>query len=172
MSIPIHIQEAIKTISINARMAMAIMCIEPILTHFQMETSSKNALVNVFWQFVENWDLASWDGNRYDNKDLAAVCEYFDYKEEIDKRLAISALPDFVQEMIYKMNTLGTVELYGKVESYSPLTHDFLIQILTIAVEHGFSFPPIEPFLKLPFSQQGGWGECVPRSFFIGHKDS
>lgn len=167
MLVPLDIQEATKQVSIRGRMAMAIVCLESVLGHCSLNAASKNALLDTLWQFVEGQNLAIWDDSRYDNQDLAAICEFFDYGAEIDKQLSISVLPMFVLNMIDDIVTIGKIELYGKVESYSPITHHSLLLVLNQALENGFSIPPIEPFLQLPFSQRGGWGEPTSRSKFI-----
>jgi hypothetical protein len=166
MLVPRETQEVLKHVSIKGRMAMAVRCLERVLERQRLSPSERDALLEEFWAFVEKEDLGAWDRHRRGNEALMAVGDFIEQGWELPAGSGLRDLPRFVLEMIYKTDELGMGDLYGAVKSYSLETHAALLRVLDLALEHGFDIPPVEPFLKSPFTQERGWGASVPRTFF------
>jgi hypothetical protein len=166
MLVPKSVQEDLKQISIRSRMAMAITCLKPILDHYHINISEKESLLDIFWQFVENKDLAEWDSNTRKVDSLMAICDFIESEIELPPTLDLRRLPRFVLEIIYEIYNLGLGNLYAGVVSYSPSTYRSSLYVLDLVLNNGFTIPSIEPFLKSPFTERGGFGNNVPRTFF------
>lgn len=161
-----QIQEIIKKISVRGRMAMAINCIKPILTFYKVNQNEKESLLNIFWQFVESDDLAKWDSDRRNCDILMGICDYIETDDRSRIPLGFCKVPRFALEIINKIDDIGVEELYGRITDYSSATHEYLLSILNLALANSFSIPPVEPFLRSPFTEKSGWGNSNPRDFF------
>jgi hypothetical protein len=164
--IPKEVRELVKGISIRARMALAITCVDIVLSKFSIHAEEKSALVETFWQFVEDDRLWKWDLDRRTNDSLMIIDEYIDHLQDIPADYSCRNLPDFALKMIFETDELGMSDLYGAVQGYSEHTFTSILNVLRLMVTHGFPIPPLHPFLKSPFQDNDGWGSAVPRTFF------
>jgi hypothetical protein len=164
--IPEEIREMVKGISIRARMALAITCLESVLSTFSIRAEEKSAILETFWQFVEDDRMWKWDLDRRTNDSLMIIGEYINHVQDIPKEYSCRNLPDFALRMVFETDELGMSDLYGEVCGYSKHTFASVINILRLMVTHGFPMPSLNPFLKSSFQDNGGWGSAVPRTFF------
>lgn len=164
--IPEGVSELIRGMSIRARMALSITCLDILLKEFSIHAEEKSALMETFWQFVEDSQLWKWDQDRRTNSLLMAIGDYIIHAENIPADYSCRNLPDFALQLIFEIDELGLGDLYGAVTGHSESTFDSLLNILHLMVAHGFSIPPLHPFLKSSFQDNGGWGNPVPRTFF------
>lgn len=164
MMVPSHIQEALKSVSIIGRMAMATSCLEQVVIQLQLTSPRIIELLDLLWRYVETDDLGEWD------EQLTKMLNDIQW-QNIGKNVLVAHsefahLPKFVLRMIDETIEVGGANLYTGVDGYSLYTLIPLINVLNLALENGFKIPPVEPFLKSKFSDHHGWGYSVPREFF------
>lgn len=147
-------------------MAMAVTCLEQIFEIHNQCKAESQVLIECFWDFVESENLADWDDRRCDIPVLEAISNLFDFKEPVPDQFCIQQAPLWILEAVYWTESLGTDELYGAVESYSPRTLDALTRVLTFTLDNGFHLPDLEHFTWSHFHERSGWGHHVPRTRF------
>jgi hypothetical protein len=164
MLVPTDIQEDLKLVSISGRMAMATACFESIVKTLGMSSSSIDDLTDTFWQFVEVNDLSEWE-SKVLNK-VGPVYDYIERSTPLPSESEFRRLPQFLLQMISDIADLGRGDMYGAVVGYSQETYGLTLKILNLALERGFSIPPLEPFMRSRITEFHGWGNRVPRAFF------
>jgi hypothetical protein len=165
--IPQELVEQLKELSIRARTAMATECLTPVLEYYELPEDDRQSLLELLWRFVEEFDLGQWDDDREGNSTLRLIDRFIENGEEVPAESPFRGLPAFALEMINEIEGLACDNLYAGTTSYSPHTHERLVRVLGLALDHGFSIPSITRFLCSPFSERGGWGNPTPRSSFI-----
>jgi hypothetical protein len=168
------LQEKLKRISIRGRMALAITCLDMILTDRKVDSVEKLSLLDIFWQFVENEEenLAKWDQDRRQHDLLMDLTNYAGgWTSEKPTKYSFAELDDWIYQVIFEVDELGLGELYSAVQGFSNNTLENLTAILNLIVEHGYTIPSLEPFLRSPFDDTSkwgvkGWGKPSPRTFY------
>jgi hypothetical protein len=164
MLVPVHIQKDLKSVSISGRMAMAVTCFEHIVKTMNLSSSAIDDLIDTFWQFVETNDLSEWEATVLDK--TANICDYIERSTPLPPDSEFRHLPPFLLQMVSDIVDLGRGNLYGAVVDYSQETYRLTLEVLNLALGHGFSIPSIEPFLRSQITESRGWGNPVPRAYF------
>jgi hypothetical protein len=164
MLVPTQIQKDLKLVSISGRMAMAITCFEHIVKTLNLSSPAIDDLIDTFWQFVETNDLSQWEAKVLDK--TAYICDYIERSAPLPPDSEFRRLPQFLLQMVSDIVDLGRGDLYGAVVGYSRETYDLTLKVLNLALEHGFSIPSIEPFLRSQITEFHGWGNRAPRAYF------
>ena len=159
-----HMQEALKSVSIRGRMAMATACLENVLDEMQLISPPVAELLDILWRFAEMDDLGEWD-EQIGNLTLD-ITQWHDGRDDLPEDSKFSHLPECILKMIAETIEVGGSNLYAGVEGYSNWTLIPLINVLNLALENGFRIPLIEPFEKSRFSEFHGWGFAVSREIF------
>ena len=143
---------------------MAINCLENIIEKTQSHSLEVDKLINLLWFFVETDDLGNWDNLIKEKESYLVRCSK--NKNDLPNDSEFSKVPNFILMMFVKAIEIGTSNLYGGTESFSHWTLTPTLDVLKLALENGFSIPPIESFEKSSFSEFHGWGNSVSREFF------
>jgi hypothetical protein len=163
MLIPAHIEKDLKSVSISGRMAMATTCFEGIVKTLNLSSPDVDELVDIFWQFVEKNLLSEWESNVLDKAGI--VCDYIEGSAPLPAESEFRRLPQFLLQMVSDIVDLGRADMYGAVTGYSQETCGFTLKVLNLALEHGFSISPVEPFLRSHITEFHGWGTASPGLF-------
>lgn len=156
--------KTIKNISIRARMAVAIECILKAAKRLNLQHAELEKFIEFFWSFVEQDDLAGWDFRlrAYDE-----LCEVWD-DDYNNKQLSnkVASIPEHIRKMCRYAVELGGWELYGAVQSYSPHTYQYLLDILRILAYTTEEIVEFSAYQKSSFNELYGWGFPHHRSWF------
>lgn len=156
-------KELIEKISLRARVAFIILCIENSL---RKENSfiKWSKVLDVFWsqtsmQFVDEWlyeiskvmpDSILVD--EYDENETISLKEYSELK------ILYRNSPKYIFELMEFAFECGTIDLYGSVDNNSDKTIAPVLKCIEIMKENNIELPNIELFKKYSISENGGWG--------------
>jgi hypothetical protein len=156
-------KEKIKKISLRARVAFIILCLENALKKNNL-FSKWTKILNIFWsqtemQFVDEWlyevskvmtESILDDG--YEENETISLDEYLEIK------VLYKSTPKYIFELMEFAFECGTIELYGAIENNSDKTILSVLQCIEIMKENEVKLPNIELLIKYTFSKNGGWG--------------
>lgn len=156
-------RELIRKISLRARVAFIILCIENALEKESIKSRIQKTLI-IFWhqtsiQFVDEWlyqvSKVMPDSILEDDYEDNEIITYQDFSE---LKESYKSIPKFVFELMELGFECGTIELYGTVENESEKTIQVVIRAIEIMKENNITLPNIELLQKFTITENGGWG--------------
>ncbi len=161
-------KKIIKNISLRARVAFIILCIENALEKLVLKDKIQKTL-NVFWhqtsiEFVDEWlyevskvmsDSILCDD--YEENDVLTHKDYLYLKE------SYKSIPKFVFELMECAFECGTIELYGMIDSQSEKTIQIVLKTIQIMEQNSIPLPDMNLFEKFPITENNGWGRAFTR---------
>jgi hypothetical protein len=161
-------KELIGKISLRARVAFIILCIENALR--SEDTLVKwNKVLELFWsqtsmQFVDEWlyEISkvmpeSILEDDYEENETISFAEYSKIKS------IYKSTPKYIFELMEFAFECGTIDLYGAVEENSNKTIQSVLKCIEIMKEKNIELPKIELLEKFSISENGGWGNQFTR---------
>jgi hypothetical protein len=163
------LESTLKKISIRGRLAYGATCLENALKHYGIKTDLlEKEVLPLIWAFTSSTNLSEWDDAI---NEIDPVC-VLDENDHNDPLLELyQNLPPEVVDMISDVIEIGTRNLYGGTESYSPSTLETLNRIILKCMSLQINLPELEAFKKSSFSEYHGWGFERDRSFFEAEYD-
>lgn len=160
--------ELIKKISVRARMAIAIDCIWYEAQRLKIEDSELKFMVEFFWTFVEQQNLAEWDSRLRAYEGLCEIWDEDDWDDVGNYKISskVAVIPKHVREMCFYAVDLGGAELYGSIQFYSRHTYKYLLQVLLRFTFSDGEINNLEKLLISPFSENYGLGNPRNRNQF------
>jgi hypothetical protein len=156
-------REQIKKISIRARVAFIILCIENAVENSSVIVKWQKVF-NVFWlqtsiQFVDEWLYniskvmpESILDDEYEENDTLTHNDY------VHLRDLYKTVPKYIFELMELAFECGTIELYGKIENESERTIQIVLKAVEIMKQHDGALPNIDLLQKFIISENSGWG--------------
>lgn len=156
-------KELIEKISLRARVAFIIMCIENALRR-EKSFVKWNKILEIFWsqtsmQFVDEWlyEISkvmpeSILEDEYEENDIINLSEYSEFKR------LYKNTPKHIFELMEFAFECGTSDLYGAVQNNSDQTIRSVLKCIEIMNEKNIELPNIELLKKYSFTENGGWG--------------
>ena len=160
--------ELIKNISIRGRVAFAIKSLELNVTEV-----SNNVILNEITIFLKEYTstkhLNQWD--KYANEiypdtilDPNADNNYKEYeclteKEALSLKYLYESSPKHIADIIDFIIEIGTCNLYGSTEEYSPISYNKTVGLINYLKENQLETPLIDNFIQFKYAQINVWGE-------------
>lgn len=161
--------EDFKEISIRARLAYGICCLENALVYYKKDISEWKELLDFLWEFPPiTGFLTDWTEKILDyiphiiieylyEKDFSISEDKYNYYKNLYSKTEKPIL-----NLIDTIDYLGAEELYVGIEKYSPDTLEHVQRILDIMYEHKIPLPDTESFRQFKFDVKPiddyGWG--------------
>lgn len=156
-------KELIEKISLRARVAFIVLCIENALRN-ENKLVKWEKVLEIFWsqtsmQFVDEWlyEISrvmpeSILEDEYEENETISVNEFSELK------ILYSNTPKYIFELMELAFECGTIDLYGAVENDSDKTILSVLKSIEIMKERNIELPNIELLKKYNISEKGGWG--------------
>ena len=156
-------REKIEKISLRARVAFIILCLENALKK-NNSYSKWTKVLQLFWsqtsmQFVDEWlyEISkvmpdSIVEDDYEENETISFDEYSELK------ILYANASEYVLELMEIAFECGTIELYGTIENNSEKTILSVLKCIEIMEENEIELPNIELLKKYSFSSNQGWG--------------
>ncbi|MCA8830410.1 hypothetical protein [Hymenobacter pini] len=169
-----QLEAQLKRVSIKGRMAYCITCLENVLACKQLQEPALDKLLQCLWDFTSNPDLSDWEKKIMDFSPESILeepleeCSYLTLSEAQHLRTVYMSLSKSLLICIDDTIEVGRGNLYGGTSGYSPHSLIPAMQVVRYMVAHTYPLPPMENFLRSPFTEedQHGWGKRVDRSYF------
>ncbi len=170
-------ENRIKKISINGRMALGVICLERFVKLKELHNNEEVLeLLELLWEFTSSNTLDKWEEKI---KEYQPCCieetykekKYEDYefltKEKIKKyyKLYKESSPD-LEEMVESVIEIGCGNLYGGTGEYSKWTLNPTVTVLKIMKRNEIDIPDLKIFERSSFKEKHGWGERRDRLFY------
>jgi hypothetical protein len=152
-----------KLISIRARVAFAILCLENAIKQSKKE--------NLDWSFmigkVGDWHYPMAESTprsvlfdaRYDEKDMDFLTE----EDCIHLKEVYSNSTELIKDIINIIFEIGTRDLYSSIVNGSPDTLKYLMEIIDLMEQNNIPLPDMNLFEKSPITENEGWGREFTR---------
>ena len=167
--------ENFKNVSIRGRVAYAICCLENVIE--QVESQPKedwDVLLNKLWSLTDLQFVDGWLYSVSSSMPSSILEDPFDpeeetTKEEYEKLKALyQSSNQSALDLIEQIFSLGTVELYGKIENNSPRTLEILDEIIELTKSTGAELPTHSLVSKFSIHDSEGWGVRFSKSDLTG----
>jgi len=155
---------SLKEISIRGRVAYGASCLENTLLHHGIQDDLLENILSRIWKFTNSTDLGEWD--QLINK-VDPVCILDENKPTDPLYLLYQRLPPDIVNMISDVIEIGTGNLYGSTDNYSPSSLEPLLRVIDKCVTLKIELPKLDSFKKSTFSEYHGWGLERDKSFFL-----
>lgn len=161
-------KEKIEKISIRARVAFIILCLENAIKK-NTAIVSWNKVLNVFWlqtsiHFVDEWLYEvskimpeSILEDEYEENDTITLEDYTKLKE------LYKTAPRFLFELMELAFECGTIDLYGGIENNSEKTIQSVLHCIEIMNKNNIELPNIDLLKKYSISENHGWGKTFTK---------
>jgi hypothetical protein len=167
------LERQLQTVSIRGRVAYGMTCLKSILTGATADATEFAPLFACLWEFTSSTDLSEWEEKVMDFYSESVLDDSEEVKTlspENSQRLRASyaALSTSQLACIDETIEIGRGNLYAGIVGHSAATLASTMYLVQYLQAHGYSLPPVDKFLRSPFSQenQHGWGKPVDRNFF------
>lgn len=162
-------KEKIEKISLRARLAFIILCLENALN--KNNSSSKwTKVLTIFWSqtsmpFVDDWlyEISkvmpeSILEDEYEENEIISFEEYSELK------ILYGNTQKYIFELMEIAFECGTIELYGAIENDSDKTILSVLKCIEIMIENDIELPNIELLKKYSISENQGWGRTFTKA--------
>lgn len=164
----------LRTVSIRGRLAYCTTCLETAFLSEKINLDALGGLLCALWEFTSSSDLGVWEEKIINYYSESVLEEQSDEQNGLisvpfqQLKAAYSALPAGLLQCIDETIDVGRGNLYGGTVGHSADTLTPTTQVVRYMQASGYPLPPIERFLRSPFTQedQHGWGKRVARSYF------
>jgi hypothetical protein len=165
-------------ISIRARVAFAILCLENTIQHFKKENLEWSFIYKLLWSYtigkVGSWHYPMAEATprsilfdaKYDEKEM----EFLNEDEYNQLKIIYSNSNELINTMINKIFEIGTRDLYSSIVNNSPDTINYLKEIIQLMEQNNIQLPDIKLFEKFPITENEGWGREFTRKDIFNEK--
>jgi hypothetical protein len=155
----------IKSLSIRARVAYGILCLENTLEKCALLKSDWQVILDKFWLFTQLEYVDEWLyiispimpdsilGDPHDEESSMTLTEYQHLKRVYDDA------PLFIFEIMECIFNCGRRHFYGAVTPQSPETFEYIKLLQKIMRQEKVAFPNADGLKKYPFDKHQGWGD-------------
>lgn len=159
-------------LSIRARVAYAILCLENLLQHLNKDLSKWELILEELWKYTAG-NPGEWHESMAEMRPFSINEEVaFELKEcvyiDLEKHARLKELYKGANEDVLKMVDLtfeiGTRNLYASIVNNSPDTLNYLDQIIAILERNGIELPTTSKLQGFTIDQQNGWGNSFTRT--------
>ena len=162
----------ISGLSIRARVAFSALCLENSILYKKYNIEDYSIVLSVLWEYTSIQYIDDWQerfvevipsviesANNYEDDDFSMLnrSDFFYLKSLYNKSDQI--ILDIIEKTFY----VGTIDLYGAIESNSPESLSIMSDIIDLLVANNVPLPNLEPLLKFTLGPNG-WGEKFERS--------
>lgn len=153
-----------KEISVRGRMAYLLCIFENILIFFNCEKKDWSWILEKLWkytciEYLDDWfyEIAEYmpESVMEDNTD---EIEFITENELKKLKVLYTNNPGEVNQMLRIIFELGSIDLYSRLQDYSPNTLVKLQEGIDIAIKLGVKLPNKLEFEKYRYSEGNGWG--------------
>ena len=155
-----------KNLSIRARVAFAILCLEYLLDYFKYDSYKWAVIIDKLWEYT-NSNVGKWHEHLSEMTPFSIEeeiefekkgCDYISKSKHDElKELYKNVHPD-VLRIINLIFEIGTRDLYSSITNSSPDTLLYTNEIIEILKKHKVEIPSTEKLAKYPIDQNEGWG--------------
>jgi hypothetical protein len=161
-------KEEIKSISIRARVAFIILCIENAIDTFE-EKKEWDIVLSILWkqsslEYVDEWlYICSYimpDSilkDEYEENDTISIEDYKRIK------LLYTQSPKYIFDLLECVFECGTIELYGRIVDNSEKTVQSVLNAIEIMKENHIRIPAVEMLKKYSITENDGWGRIFKK---------
>lgn len=142
----------ISRMSIRARVAFGLVCVQRTVSKWGMEDSELNRLLEGLWWYTEREDLSSWGCTTLPEQLSPA---------------SIAAIPperlESLSRLLDELDEIGGGNLFGGFEDTFTLTPT--LNLAAILEQEGVVLPPTQPFIQINSRRLwNAWGEPFARA--------
>ncbi len=161
----------LKQISIRGRVAFAIQSLENALEDTEItDYSLMDKVLNFLKTYTHTQYIDQWEEKAnelapfliFDEEDfIEEDFSHINKEEYIRLKNLYTSLPSYITDLIDCVIGIGTANLYGGTQKYSPLSYKHVLNLINILKENNIPIPPVDNYKKYPFkTEDEGWGEC------------
>jgi len=147
-------------LSIRARTALAVTCLERVCEAWSLRNEELRELTRLLWQFTSAERLDSWDGQL-----AAAMPQDLD---ELEPLVAGTPLSDEQKgqllSLLHDLSEVAGGNLFGGF--HSEFTRTPLLKVVRMLDELQIPPPVLRPFTRSSVLESGGWGHPRPPAFY------
>jgi hypothetical protein len=162
----------LKMLSIRARMAYCILCLENTLNAADIDVGELKVLLEELWKFTSSDRLDEWEERIRELTPYVLLDDKFDIDQYVyfDReciylyRSLYQQLPQYIIDIIDYSISVGVDNIYGGTSSYSPDTLASTVKVIDLCQSQNIPLPAIEKVLRYSFSSNNGWGENFERA--------
>ncbi|QYS89467.1 hypothetical protein [Flavobacterium davisii] len=156
-------KEIIEKISLRARVAFIILCMEKSVKNIGYNVSW-DKVFKIFWlqtniKFVDEWLYEvskimpeSILEDEYEENITITLEDYFELKK------LYKNTPKFIFDLMELAFECGTIDLYGEIENNSDKTMQSVLRCIEIMYNNNIELPNIDLLKKYSISENRGWG--------------
>jgi hypothetical protein len=169
--------EKFKDISIRGRFAFGLTCLENLIAYYNLDSEELDSLIGGFWQFTEaeyvdsalpylveanpkvildDYQLYQQGKIAFDQIGLQELQNPAEFKKRYE---LLKDLPESIKELKDTLESIVSIELYGKVVGYSGKTYQYTLDIIKLMQAFPETLmPQVEDYTFSSFGQSNGWG--------------
>jgi hypothetical protein len=159
----------IQSLSIRARVAYGILCLENVLKQNVPLKADWQMILDKFWLFTQLEYVDEWlyivseimPGSILD--DLYSDELSITWTEYQQLKKVYENTPSFIFEIMECIFNCGRRHLYGAVTPQSPETLEYIKLLQKIMRKHKVALPNVEGLLKYHFNKHQGWGDTFEK---------
>lgn len=158
----------LEDLSIRARVAFAIECLEKLINkEANSDFNWEESLLSKLWSYTSTNNLGYWhyligesipwavlEDLPYEEK----MCDYINKSEHDELRRSYQGSSKELQNCIDLIFDIGTTDLYSSITNKSPRTILVLKEIILILEENFLQIPDIRRFENYQIDKEEGWG--------------
>lgn len=164
-------EQPLKNLSIRARAAYAILCLENVLKHQGNDLAMWGLPLKKLWQitdlqFVDDWLYTTSEILPENIRDDAYSTETFETLElnEYNQLKQLYAdIDPLIEDIIEKIFKIGTAEVYAGIKDHSPRTLAPLLDVITLLENKHVPLPDPEVFNRYSMTEKDAWGDRFGR---------
>lgn len=166
----------IENLSIRARVAFALLCLELIIIHYEKTTARFIIILNKLWSYT-NSNMGIWhmkiaeicpDSILEEVPFIKKGCHYINEFEH-DQLVAIYHSTNVdIKDIINLIFEIGAKDLYSSICNNSPETIEFLERIINILISNKIKLPDINILSTYTIDENHGWGRAFKREDLFG----
>lgn len=158
--------EKIKDLSIRARVAFSILCLEAFIKFLNYDISKWNLILSELWKYT-NTNVGKWHENISEmtpfsiNEKIAFElkgCENIDESKHDELQKLYADVNIEILKIINLIFEIGTRDLYSSITNHSQDTISYLKEIILVLEKNGIDLPNINGLQKFSILENNGWG--------------
>jgi len=170
--------EKMISLSIRARVAYAILCLEHLLQHLKYDFSKWELILEELWQYTAG-NPGQWHESMAEmipfsiNEEIAfelKECVYINLEKHDQLQELYKDVHEDVLRIIGLTIEIGTRDLYASIVNNSPDTLNYLDRIIAILERNGVELPTTAQLKSFTIDQQNGWGNPFARVQITEHR--
>lgn len=164
-------EQTLKKLSIRARAAYAILCLENALKQLDKDFTLWELPLKKLWQitdlqFVDDWLYTTSEILPENIKEDAYSTETFEtleLSEYNQLKQLYAGIDPLINDIIEKIFLIGTAEMYAGIKDHSPKTIAPLLDVIKILEDRYIPLPDPQIFKPYFMTEKDAWGERFGR---------